>query len=89
MKAIAPAVYIFGFLVTLLCGILLVRAYAAGRKRLLLWSSVCFFGLALSNLLLFIDLVLLPNVDLYLLRLLIATGAMLILLYGLIWEGQQ
>jgi hydrogenase/urease accessory protein HupE len=89
MNSIAPAVYIFGFLVTLSCGVLLVRAYAAGRRRLLLWSAVCFFGLALSNLLLFIDLVLLPNTDLYLVRLLIATGAMLILLYGLIWEGQQ
>ncbi|MGC2298058.1 MAG: DUF5985 family protein [Acidobacteriaceae bacterium] len=89
MNAIAPAVYIFGFLVTLSCGVLLARAYAAGRKRLLLWSAVCFFGLALSNLMVFIDLVLLPNVDLYLVRLLTAAAAMLILLYGLIWEGQQ
>lgn len=89
MNAIAPAVYIFGFLVTLTCGVLLVRAYAAGRRRLLLWSSVCFFGLALSHLMLFVDLVILPNVDLYLVRLLLAAGAMLILLYGLIWEGQQ
>lgn len=85
----APYVYILGFLVTLSCGILLSRAYVVGRKRLLLWSGVCFFGLAMSNLLLFIDLVLLPNVDLYLVRLLVAAGSMLILLYGLIWEGQQ
>ncbi len=89
MNAIAPAVYIFGFLVTLICGVLLVRAYAAGRRRLLLWSAVCFFGLAVSNLMLFIDLVLLPNVDLYLARLLIASTAMVMLLYGLIWEGEQ
>lgn len=85
----AAAAYILGFLVTLTCGILLFRAWAVGRKRLLLWSAVCFCGLSLSNLLVFVDLVLLPNVDLYLLRLLVATGAMLILLYGLIWEGQQ
>lgn len=89
MKAIAPAVYILGCLVTLSCGVLLARAYTAARKRLLLWSALCFFGLAVSNLLVFVDLVLLPNVDLYLLRLLVATGAMLMLLYGLIWEGQQ
>ena len=89
MNTIAPAVYIFGFLVTLTCGVLLARAYAAGRKRLLLWSAVCFFGLALSNLMVFVDLVLLPDVDLYLVRLLTAATAMLILLYGLIWEGQQ
>ncbi|MGA8110781.1 MAG: DUF5985 family protein [Acidobacteriaceae bacterium] len=89
MNTIAPAVYIFGFLVTLTCGVFLVRAYAAGRKRLLLWSAICFFGLAISNLMVFVDLVLLPDVDLYLVRLLTAAAAMLILLYGLIWEGQQ
>lgn len=89
MNAIAPAVYIFGFLVTLACGVLLFRAYAAVRKRLLLWSAICFCGLAISNLLVFIDLVLLPTVDLYLLRLITAAIAMLLLLYGLIWEGQQ
>ena len=85
----APAVYILGFLVTLICGVLLARAYAFGGKRLLLWSAVCFFGLALSNLLVFVDLVLLPKVDLYPLRLIVAAAAMLILLYGLIWEGQR
>lgn len=85
----AAAVYILGFLVTLLCGILLLRAYKNVKRRLLLWSSICFFGLALSNFLLFLDLVILTNVDLYLLRLATAAAAMLVLLYGLIWEGQQ
>jgi len=89
MNAIAPAVYILGFVVTLACGVLLFRAYSAVGKRLLLWSAVCFCGLALSNLLVFIDLVLLPNVDLYPLRLITAAASMMILLYGLIWEGQQ
>ena len=89
MTALAPAVYILGFLVTLACGILLFRAYSAVGKRLLLWSAVCFCGLAISNLLVFIDLVLLPSIDLYPLRLLTAAASMLILLYGLIWEGQQ
>jgi hypothetical protein len=85
----AAAVYILGFLVTLLCGILLLRAYKNVKKCLLLWSSICFFGLALSNFLVFLDLVILTNVDLYLLRLATAAAAMLVLLYGLIWEGQQ
>lgn len=89
MNAIAPAVYILGFLVTLACGVLLFRAWSAVGKRLLLWSAVCFCGLAISNLLVFIDLVLLPEVDLYPFRLLTAAVSMLILLYGLIWEGQQ
>ena len=85
----AAAVYILGFLVTLTCGVLLSRAYAVGRKRLLLWSAVCFFGLAISNFLVFVDLVLLPQVDLYPLRLITAAVAMIILLYGLIWEGER
>lgn len=85
----AAAVYILGFLVTLTCGVLLSRAYSAGRKRLLLWSAICFFGLAISNLLVFVDLVLLPKVDLYPLRLITAAVAMVILLYGLIWEGNR
>ena len=89
MNAIAPAVYIFGFLVTLACGVLLFRAYAGVRKRLLLWSAICFCGLAIANLLVFVDLVLLPRIDLYLLRLITAAIAMLLLLYGLIWEGQE
>lgn len=85
----AAAVYILGFVVTLICGVLLIRAYAVGHKRLLLWSAVCFFGLAISNFLVFVDLVLLPKVDLYPLRLITAAIAMVILLYGLIWEGER
>ncbi|HXT85643.1 MAG TPA: DUF5985 family protein [Verrucomicrobiae bacterium] len=82
------AVYILGFLTTLACGILLMRGYTRGRKRLLLWSGLCFLGLALSNFFVFLDLVMLPNVDLYVLRLATAAVAMLLLMYGLIWEGE-
>jgi Family of unknown function (DUF5985) len=83
-----PAVYILGTLVCLASAVLLLRSYFRGRHRLLLWSGLCFVGLTLANLLVFIDLVLLPNVDLYLLRLLVTAVAMLLLLYGLIWEGE-
>lgn len=83
-----PAVYILGILVTLACGLLLMRGYVRTRKQLLLWSSLCFFVLAVSNLFVFIDLVMLPNVDLYLWRLGTAASAMILLLYGLIWEGE-
>jgi len=90
MKALAPAVYIFGFLITAACGLLLFRAWSAARRRLLLWSALCFCGLAISNLLVFLDLVVWPTqVDLYPFRLLTAAASMLILLYGLIWEGQR
>jgi hypothetical protein len=84
-----PFVYILGVLVTLGCGILLMRAYTRVRKRLLLWSSLCFLGLAVSNFLVFLDLVVFPQIDLYRWRLLTAAAAMLILMYGLIWEGDR
>jgi hypothetical protein len=84
-----PAVYLFGVLVTLTCGVLLTRAYTNVGKRLLLWSAVCFYFLALSNLIVFFDLVVFPDVDLYRLRLGTAALAMVILLYGLIWEGDK
>ncbi|MGH9572818.1 MAG: DUF5985 family protein [Candidatus Acidiferrales bacterium] len=86
----AATVYILGALVTFLCGVLLIRGYKSVGKRLLLWSGICFFGLSLSNLLVFLDLIILPeSVDLYPLRLITAAIAMLILLYGLIWERDQ
>ncbi len=84
----APFVYILGTLTTLLCAVLLLRGYSRGRQRLLLWSGVCFIGMTLNNGLVFIDLILLPtDIDLYVLRLATAAAAMLVLLYGLIWES--
>jgi hypothetical protein len=85
---VAPFVYILGTLTTLLCAVLLLRGYSRGRQRLLLWSGVCFIGMTLNNGLVFIDLILLPtDIDLYVLRLATAAAAMLVLLYGLIWES--
>ncbi len=85
----AGAVYILGTLVALCCAILLLRGYARGRQRLLLWSGLCFFGLAISNFLVFLDLVVFPTqIDLYPLRLATAAAAMLLLLFGLIWEAE-
>jgi hypothetical protein len=85
-----PIVYFLGALTTLLCAVLLLRGYVQGRMKLLLWSGLCFVGLTISNALLFIDLVLLPAaVDLYLLRLATAAIAMLLLVYGLVWESEQ
>lgn len=83
-----PAVYILGALTSLCCAFLLLRGYLRVKKRLLLWSGLCFVGLTLSNLLVFVDLVLFPDVNLYRLRLATAAAAMILLLYGLIWESE-
>jgi hypothetical protein len=45
-------------------------------------------GLAVSNLLIFVDLVLFPDVNLYRVRLITAAAAMILLLYGLVWESE-
>lgn len=81
-------VYILSSLTFAMCAILLLRGYWSGKQRLLLWSGLCFVGLSISNLLVFVDLVIFPSIDLYLLRLAVAAAAMLLLLYGLIWEGE-
>jgi hypothetical protein len=83
----AVAVYVLGTLVTLLCMVLLLRGYARTRHRLLLWSGLCFAGLTLANALLFVDLVLFAELNLHVLRLTVAASAMLVLVYGLIWES--
>jgi hypothetical protein len=77
-----------GTLTVGLCAFLLLRAYARVRQRLLLWSGLCFVGLALSNAVLFFDLAVVPeDVSLYTWRLAIAACSMLLLLYGLIFES--
>jgi Family of unknown function (DUF5985) len=85
----AALVYVLGALTTLLCCVLLLRAYFHVRQRLLFWSGLCFAGLTLSNTLLFVDLVLVPeSVSLHLWRLATAASAMVLMLYGLIREGK-
>ncbi len=82
----APAVYILGALTSLACAVLLWRGYVRTRTRLLFWSALCFSGLAVSNSLLFLDLVIFPGTDLYVWRLVTAAVSLLLLLFGLIWE---
>jgi Family of unknown function (DUF5985) len=58
-----------------------------GRTRLLIWSAICFAMMALlNNLVLAIDVLLFPEVDLTLLGAVTALLAVAILLYGFIWE---
>lgn len=80
----AEAVYILCALTSLGCATLLFQGYRRSRTKLLFWSSVCFAGLALNNLLLFIDLIALPSVDLSLVRGLVALASLLLFVWGLI-----
>ena len=83
----AEAVYILCALTSILCAALLYRGYRANRTRLLFWASLAFFLLAINNVVLCVDLVILPSLpDLYWYRTGLALAAMLLLLFGLIWE---
>lgn len=73
---------------SLICAGLLVRAYRRNRTRLLIWSALCFALLAVDNLVLAADVLLLPTVDLTLLRLTVSLAAAAVLLFGFIWEAR-
>jgi len=72
----------------LTCTVLLLRAYRASGFNLLFWSAVCFAGLTVNNVLLFVDLVLVPDVDLLLWRNVAAVLGVGTLLLSLIWNTQ-
>lgn len=79
-------VYSLCALTSLACAVLLLRGYFASRARLLLWSGLCFTGLAANNIILLIGTRMVPTIDLSLWRSLPALAGVAILLYGLIWE---
>jgi hypothetical protein len=86
---VAPLFYSLCTLTAFLCSWLLLRAYRRSRYRLLLWGGLCFVGLTLNNGLLVVDkLVLAETTSLFLLRLIVALAAMLVLLYGIIWDAE-
>jgi hypothetical protein len=84
----AALVYSLCALTALFCAYLLLQAYRRGGYRLLLWSGLCFVGLTLNNLLLVLDKLLLPDMNLSIWRTSAALVAMTILLYGLIWDSE-
>jgi hypothetical protein len=85
---VAEAVYILCALTSILCAVLLYRGYRANRTRLLFWASLAFLLLAISNVVAYLDLVLLPASDLFWYRTGFALAAMLLLVFGLVWETQ-
>lgn len=82
--------FIFGLCAatSAVCAGMLLGAYRQEKYRLLLWSGLCFVGLTLNNIVLVLDKIVLPDIDLSTLRLFIALVAMMILLYGLIWDAE-
>ena len=85
----AEAAYVLCALTSLLCAWLLLRGYLETRVRLLFWCLVCFVGLALNNIVLFVDKVITPDVDLSAWRALPAALGVGALVFGLIWETSR
>ena len=89
MESFKFLLYLLAALTSLACMALLFRGYARNGARLLLWSALCFVALSVNNVLLFVDLALLPTqVDLRIYRLLAALAGVLFLLYAFIWEAE-
>jgi hypothetical protein len=84
----ANIVFVLCFLTSLACAVLLWRGYRNSRAKLLFWSSVCFFSLALNNALLILDKNT-PGVDLSVVRTAPVLFGLAALLYGLIWRADS
>jgi len=79
-------VYLLCAATALACCVLLLRGYRRSRTRLLLWCGLCFLALTVENVMLFIDLVVIPETDLSIVTFGVALAGLAALLYGLIWE---
>jgi hypothetical protein len=82
-------VYLLCFVTSAACAALLARSYFSGRARLLLWSSICFLFLAVNNLVVVVDMLLIPEISFRLLRLTLALCAVSVLLFGFIWDRER
>ena len=85
----ALTVYLLCAVASLVCALLLTRGYRATRMPLLFWGAVCFFVLVATNSLLFIDLIIFPQLDLASWRSGVTLSAFTLLLYGLIFESHR
>lgn len=84
----AEVIYSMCALTSMACAWLSLRGYLRSRYRLLFWSGLCFVGLSVNNILLVLDKLVLPTVDLTTWRMVAALTAVVLLLFGLIWEEE-
>jgi len=89
MEAFKLVLFLLAIVTSLACTVLLFRAYLRTGLRILMWSAFCFVCLTINNVLLFVDLVLLPaDVDLRAFRHGTALVGMMFMLYGFIRESE-
>jgi hypothetical protein len=84
----AEVVYLLCALLSMACAVLLFRGYRRNPLRLSFWTMLCFVALAANNMLLFVDLAIIPQgADLSVVRNVVGLGGTSLLLYAMIMEG--
>ena len=85
----AEIIYLLCAATSLASAWMLLRYYLRRRTPLLFWSFTGFLGLAANNVLVFVDMVIYPTLDLSFARALAGAVGMLALVYGLIFEAER
>jgi hypothetical protein len=83
------AVFLLCLATSLVCLVLLTQGYLRSRNRLLLWSALCFVFLALNSGLVVLDILVFPGTDLGIYRQVAALCAVVVLLFGFIWDSGE
>jgi hypothetical protein len=87
MGVVQPLVFFLCVVTSAACMLLLLRGWWRTGNRLLFWSALCFVGLAVNNLLVFLDIIIFPTeVNLLPFRHIASIAAISVLLWGFIWE---
>ena len=81
---LAEAIYLLCAATSLIAAGLLLRQYRQRETALLLWSVAAFIGLALNNVLVYVDLVMFTGADLSVYRTAAGAAAMLAMVYGMV-----
>lgn len=85
----STVVYVLCALTSLLCSWLLLQGYRRSRSRLLLWSGLSFAGFFVNNVFLMVDLRVMPERDLAIIRTLPVLVGLALLIYGMVWDSDQ
>jgi hypothetical protein len=80
------AIYCFCFLASACGAWLLMRFWRRTRTDLFYWSGACFGVLAFNNLLAVVQILIMPETDIFAYRSLVTLSALAVFLYGFIWE---
>lgn len=86
---IETIVYLFCAIVTIGCAVLLLKSYFQTRSKLVFWGAIFFICFALSNVLLFFDLGIMPAVNLSPYRDGLTLAGLVAMVFGLIKGGGQ